>query len=114
MMARGGSPAVEDTLRRGTYAGLVTSDRAQAYGRVVHTLEDLGQTKLNSAEQDRIRDAADTLLFAEDPSDEGTRAAMDDIDALARHLSASGRWTEERAQHLLDDVTACGPLAAVA
>ena len=50
----------------------MTSDRAQAYGRVVHTLEDLGQTKLNAAEQDRIRDAADTLHFAEDPSDEGT------------------------------------------
>ena len=81
---------------------------------MVHTLEDLGQTKLNAAEQDRIRDAADTLLFAEDPSDERARAAMDDIEALASHLTGSGRWTEERAQQLLDDVTACGPLAPVA
>ncbi len=93
---------------------IVTSDRAQAYGRVVHTLDELGQTKLNAAEQDRIRDAADTLLFAEDPSDEATRAALEDMEALARHLTTSGRWTDERARRLLDDVTACGPLAPVA
>ncbi len=93
---------------------VVTSDRAQAYGRVVHTLDELGQTKLNAAEQDRIRDAADTLLFAEDSSDEAARAAMDDVDALVRVLTESGRWSDERARRLLDDVTACGPLAAVA
>ena len=91
----------------------MTSERAQAYGRVVRTLDDLSATKLNAAEQDRIRDAADTLLFSEDPTDEAPRHALDDVEALTRHLTDSSRWTEQRAQQLLDDVTACGPLAAV-
>ena len=42
----------------------MTSDRTQAYGRVVKTLEDLGPAKLQPAEQERIRDAADNLIFA--------------------------------------------------
>ena len=92
----------------------MTSERAQAYGRVVRTLDDLSATKLNAAEQDRIRDAADTLLFSEDPTNEATRAALDDIEALTRQLTGTERWTEQRAQQLLDDVTACGPLAPVA
>ena len=91
----------------------MTSDRAQAYGRVVQTLDDLGQSKLNAAEQGRVRDAADTLLFAEDPSDDAARAALDDIEALTRVLTDARRWSDERARQLLDDVTACGPLAPV-
>jgi hypothetical protein len=97
-----------------TYPEGVTSDRAQAYGRVVQLLDELGPTKLNPAEQERIRTAADTLLFAEDPVDEGAHRALDDIDELAQHLTGSGRWTDERARRLVDDVTACGPLAPVA
>jgi hypothetical protein len=37
----------------------MTSERTQAYGRVVKTLDDLGPTKLQPAEQERIRDAAE-------------------------------------------------------
>ena len=44
----------------------MTSERTQAYGRVVKTLEDLGPAKLQPAEQDRIREAADNLIFAAD------------------------------------------------
>ena len=40
----------------------MTSERTQAYGRVVKTLEDLGPAKLQPAEQDRVRDAADQLV----------------------------------------------------
>ena len=97
-----------------TYPEGVTSDRAQAYGRVVQLLDELGPTKFNAAERDRVRAAADTLLFAEDPRDEATVRALEDIEALAEHLTGSGRWTDERARRLLDDVTACGPLAPVA
>ena len=43
----------------------MTSDRAQAYGRVVATIEDLGPTKLQATEVERIRQAVDTLLFSE-------------------------------------------------
>ena len=90
----------------------MNSDRTQAYGRVVKTLGDLGPAKLLDAEQQRIRDAADTLIFAS--SAEEAQAATADIEALAEHLAASGRWTEERARELVHDVVDCGPMTAVA
>jgi hypothetical protein len=90
----------------------MTSERTQAFGRVVKTLEDVGPTKLHESEQERIRDAADTLIFA--ATLEEARAALADIDALAEHLAATGRWTEARAAGLAQDILACGPLAAVA
>lgn len=89
----------------------MTSDRTQAYGRVVKTLDDIGPAKLQAAEQERIREAADTLIFAAGPDE--ARAALDDVEMLAAHLVASGRWTTERAQALLDDLVACGPVAPV-
>jgi len=90
----------------------MTSDRTQAYGRVVKTLEDVGPAKLQPAELDRIREAADTLIFAADLDD--ARAALEDVDALAEHLVGSGRWTSERAEQLVSDILACGPVAPVA
>ena len=90
----------------------MNSDRTQAYGRIVKTLEDLGPAKLLDTEQVRIRDAADTLIFASD-ADHDVLAAVEDVRALADHLVESGRWTEERAAKLVDDLGACGPLAPV-
>jgi hypothetical protein len=90
----------------------MTSDRTQAYGRVVKTLEDLGPAKLQPAEQERIREAADTLIFAVDPGE--AHAALADVEALASHLAASGRWTAERAEALVRDVLACGPVIPTA
>jgi hypothetical protein len=86
----------------------MNSERTQAYGRVVRTLEDLGPTKLQTAEQDRIRDAADTLIFASGL--EEARAVLEDVDALAEHLVVSDRWSEERAKQLVEDILACGPV----
>ncbi len=90
----------------------MTSERTQAYGRVVRTLEDVGPTKLHESEQERIREAADTLIFASSPDE--ARAALADVDALCEHLVATDRWTVERAAELARDVLACGPLAPVA
>jgi hypothetical protein len=90
----------------------MTSERTQAYGRVVKTLDELGPTKLQRSEQERIREAADELIFATS-EDEGRRA-LRDVDTLAEHLVASGRWTQERADALLDDLATCGPVAPVA
>ena len=90
----------------------MTSERTLAYGRVVKTLDDLGPAKLQPTEQDRIREAADTLIFAAEP--EEARAALEDIEELAEHLVASGRWTSERALELLENLAACGPVAPVA
>jgi hypothetical protein len=91
----------------------MNSDRTQAYSRIVKTLEDLGPAKLLAGEQIRIRDAADTLIFASD-ADHAVLAAHEDVRTLAEHLVKSGRWTVERAATLVDDIASCGPLAPVA
>ena len=89
----------------------MTSERTQAYGRVIRTLEDLGPAKLLPAEQYRIRDAADNLIFAADIDD--ARDTLADIEALVEHLVSSDRWTPERAEQLVADLAACGPVAPV-
>jgi hypothetical protein len=90
----------------------MTSERTQAYGRVVKTLDDLGPTKLQPAEQERVREAADTLIFAATAEEIGP--ALEDVHALAQHLVATGRWTDERVEQLLDDIESCGPMSPVA
>ncbi len=74
----------------------MNTERTHAYGRVVKTLDELGPTKLQPAEQQRVREAADTLIFASEFDE--ARAAMTDMDSLAEHLVASDRWSEERAK----------------
>ena len=90
----------------------MTSDRTQAYGRVVKMLEDVGPAKLQPAEQDRIREAADNLIFAADLDE--ARNTLADVEALFEHLVSSGRWTTERADDLVSDLLACGPVTPVA
>lgn len=91
----------------------MTSQRAQAYGRVLKILEDLGPTKLLPEEQQRIREAIDTLLFVEDVDVVAT-LALDDVEALAANLRESGRWTDERVGQLVDDIAGCGPIPVLA
>lgn len=88
----------------------MTNERTQAYGRVVQTLDELGPTKLLPAEQARIRDAADTLIFASEIDE--TRDVLRDIGALAEHLLTSGRWLEDRLDALVMNLLACGPSPA--
>jgi hypothetical protein len=90
----------------------MTSERTQSYSRVVHTIDEIGPAKLLAAEQQRLRDAADTLIFSAGIED-AERAAIADVEALVEHLSESGRWSAERAAELRDDVLGCGPLAPV-
>ena len=90
----------------------MTSERTQAYGRVVRTLQDVGPTKLHASEQEAIRDAADTLIFA--ASYEEARETLANVEALTEQLVESGRWSEERAAELAQDLMACGPVAPVA
>jgi hypothetical protein len=88
----------------------MSPERTQAYGRVMHTLNELGPSKLLGDEQDRVREAADSLIFAanliEDP---GAVEALGDIDALCAALVESGRWTEITAARLAKDLRECGP-----
>jgi hypothetical protein len=91
----------------------MNSERSQAYGRVTATLTDIGPTKLQAAEQDVLRDAADTLLFCEDVSGDPTaQEALERVDDLLERLVASDRWTPERAEDLRRDIAACGPAIA--
>jgi hypothetical protein len=89
----------------------MTSERAQAYGRVMKTLSDLGPAKLHDNEQELIRDAADTLLFAEDST---ATKALEDVDELATRLVDSGRLLDETAHRLLRDLEDTGPAATFA
>jgi hypothetical protein len=89
----------------------MNTDRTHAYSRFVKTLDDLGATKLQPSELDRIREAADTLIFAS--SAEESSPALRDVGELCEHLVAVDRWTEERAEQLLSDLQDCGPFAAV-
>ncbi len=90
----------------------MNSERTQAYGRVIRTLEDVGPTKLHADEQERIREAADTLIFAATAAE--VLGTLEEVDSLGEHLVATGRWSEERAAELVQDLVACGPLAPVA
>jgi hypothetical protein len=88
----------------------MSPERTEAYGRVIHILTELGPSKLLADEQDRIRDAADTLIFAADISqDPSAVEALSDVDSLCAALVQSGRWTEITAARLGKDLRECGP-----
>jgi hypothetical protein len=82
--------------------------RSQAYGRVVKTLDELGNIKLTVDEAQIIRTAADALFFDGDGYDE--LAAVED---LVQQLVDADRWTVESGHRLVDDGAACGPSAGV-
>ena len=92
----------------------MNSERAQAYGRVVRTIDELAAAKLLPKEEQRIRDAADTLLFCETIDAPGAREALGDMEELTAHLVEADRWSPERASVLADDVAACGPVPQLA
>jgi hypothetical protein len=93
----------------------VNERRAQAYGRVTRTIEDLGATKLHAPEQQLIRDAVDTLLFCESlGADDSAVEALQSVYRLVDHLVESGRMLGPTADSLLADVEACGPVISIA
>jgi hypothetical protein len=92
----------------------MSPERSKAYRRVIKTLDDMGPSKLLDNEQQRVRYAADNLIFSKDLSaDVEACDALDDVASLCRTLVESGRWQQETAMRLLDDVCECGPDSAV-
>jgi hypothetical protein len=80
----------------------------------MQTLEDVGPSKLLEAEQQRIRFAADNLIFSTDLStDAEARDGLEDVAALCRALVESGRWGQATAARLVDDVCECGPVTPI-
>ena len=68
-------------------------ERAQAYRRVIQTLAELGPAKLQPAEQERIRYAADSLILCADLfEDDAARDSLEDTELLCEVLVQSGRW----------------------
>ncbi len=92
----------------------MTSERSQAYGRVMRRLTDVSGVKLHDAEVAIVRDAADTLLFASSPQQPEAVEALMLVERLMSDLAESDRWTAESAQALADDVAGCGPALQVA
>lgn len=92
----------------------MTPERAHAYRRVLHTLKELGPSKLQPEEQEMIRDAADSLVFAQDLNDDAAaRHALRDVATLCNTLVECGRWEQITAMRLVDNVSQCGPGVAV-
>lgn len=88
----------------------MSPERTQAYRRVVQTLDELGPTKLQPSEQDRVRYAADSLIFCSDLlEDDATRDSLEDTELLCEVLVGSGRWERVTADRLIADLRACGP-----
>jgi hypothetical protein len=88
----------------------MSPERVQAYRRVVQILDDLGPSKLLADEQERIRHAADNLIFSSDvDQDIIARESLGDVGNLCRELVASGRWEQVTAARLADSVCGCGP-----
>jgi hypothetical protein len=88
----------------------MSPERTNAYRRVLQTLNELGPSKLQSGEQDRVRDAADNLIFCQDlGDDQSARDALRDTQILFEVLVDSGRWEQVTADRLSDDIRACGP-----
>ena len=93
----------------------MTPERANAYGRVIKALSDLGPTKLHDDEQQVIRDAADALLFEESARGLApARAALAEARELTSRLVESDRLLAETAERLLHDLTDCGQAHLVA
>jgi hypothetical protein len=92
----------------------MTSDRSDAYGRVMKTLADVGPAKLQPAERELVREAADAMFFAEDlVGDIHAAEALSRLGRLAASLVDSDRWLFETAERLVRDVEACGPQPAL-
>jgi hypothetical protein len=90
----------------------MSPERSNAYRRVMKTLEDVGPSKLLDQEQQRIRYAADNLIFSTDmTSDIEAQDALADVEALCAALVESGRWEQMSASRLAADVYECGPAA---
>ncbi len=84
--------------------------RAHAYSTVVRTLAELGPSKLQPSEQERIRETADMLIFCVDlHADEAAHDSLEDTELLLEVLVQCGRWERATAQRLTDDLRACGP-----
>jgi hypothetical protein len=92
----------------------MTSERAQAYGRLMKTIRGLRDSKLHPDEEQIIREAADALFFCENLDGDSTaEQALSAFHELTDRLLESERVMPETVHRLTAQVEECGPLAAV-
>lgn len=88
----------------------MSPERTTAYRRVLDTIAELGPSKLQDGEEDRIRYAADSLIFCADLSaDEAARETLVETRLMLDALVESGRWERVTADRLAADLRGCGP-----
>ena len=88
----------------------MSPERTDAYREVLRMLAELGPSKLQSDEEDRIRYAADSLILCDDLSaDRGAREGLLDTQLLFDGLVDSGRWERVTADRLAEELRKCGP-----
>ncbi len=86
----------------------MTSQRANAYGRVMQLLS--ASDSLETKHKDLIREAADALLFCRsiDESPEVMEALVSAIE-LGQRLADQNRWPAHRVEQLAEELSECGP-----
>ena len=73
-----------------------------------------GESALEPAEQENLREAADAMFFCEDIAlDDDARDALARVSDLAGQLVGAERWDPELAEQVLQDLEACGPAQLV-
>jgi hypothetical protein len=91
----------------------MSPERAQAYRKVVEMVDADAPSELLDGERDRIRYAADNLIFSRDvATDVAAQEALGDVGRLCRALVDSGRWDKVAARELAEHVSLCGPGSA--
>jgi hypothetical protein len=94
--------------------GVVNSERAEAYGRVMQIVSAEGTEQLEPDEQSELREAADALFFSTEISgDPEARDALAHVNDLATRLIEAERWSADYAEQVLRDFEACGPAQLV-
>jgi hypothetical protein len=98
----------------GATVGVVTPERAEAYGRIMRVVSAEGRERLEAHEQVLLREAADALFFSEDVAgDSEAGDALAHANDLAGNLVGAERWTPDHAERVLQDLEACGPAQLV-
>jgi len=80
----------------------------------MRTVREDGPEPLTSEECTLVREAADALLFCDERAwNDEARDGLTRVGELAGDLVGTGRWGPDRAEQLLRDIEACGPMAPV-
>ena len=87
----------------------MTRERAFAYSNLIWLLDTEALGELHAPEAERVREAADALVFAKNLYGAPAQLALLDIEDLADALVDDERWADATASLLVECVADCGP-----